>query len=103
MSDLFNPIEFGFKDFGETQFGHTYRSKKFDIRKVYDAWRGNCTKKILPNDDWKIKEINSNSYIFVGKIPDRKFALDLLTNLDCLPDEIKAQLKRDIALENLLN
>jgi hypothetical protein len=102
MKDLFNPIEFGFEDFGDSQFGHTYRAKKFDIRKVY-SWKGNSSRTILSDDEWKIKEIGSNSYIYTGKIPNNKFALDLFTNLDCLPEEIKVKLKRDLALENLLN
>lgn len=101
MSDLFNPIEFGFDDFGDSPFGHTYHNKKFSIRKVY-SWKGNSSKTILPDDIWKIKEYSDSGYIYVGKIPNKKFALDLFTNLDCLSDEIKAQLKRDLTLENLL-
>jgi hypothetical protein len=102
MSDLFNPLEFGFEDSGDSQFGHTYRCGKVSIRKVY-SWRGNSTRSILPDDDWKVKWTGDGGYIYAGKIPNNKFALDLFTNLDCLPEEIKIKLKRDLALENLLN
>ena len=100
MNGLFNPIEFGFRDLGGSQFGHTFRNEIVDIRRVYTYHRRNVN--VSPDDEWKIKYINSNKYIFEGKIPNKKFALDLLINLDSLPDDIEKLLKRDIALENLL-
>lgn len=101
MKGLFNPIEFGFRDLGASQFGHTFRNEMVDIRRVYTYHRRNVN--VSPDDEWKIKYINSNNYIFAGKIPNKKFALDLLINLDSLPDDSISQIKRDVTLESLLD
>lgn len=111
MSDLFNPIEFGFEDFGRSQHGHTYRNKYVDIRRV-DGYvrtrKGGIFLKsshgsITATDVWKIKFIGENSYIYSGVIPNKKFAFELLSNLDSLEDSFIAQFKRDLSLENLLS
>lgn len=110
MVELFNPLDFGFKDIGRTQHGHTYRNEYVDIRRVdgyvrsrkgglkYNSSFGDISSK----DVWKIRFIGENSYIYTGIISSKDFAFELLNNLEALTDSVMSQLKRDMALEKLL-
>jgi hypothetical protein len=120
MENLFNPLEFGFRDLGRTQYGHTYRNEYVDIRRVdgYVKTRKRGFKyhsslgDISPMDVWKIRFINENSYIYTGVIPNKDFAFELLKNLEALTDSVVSQLERDkivnkkailMALEKMLS
>lgn len=110
MENLFNPIEFGFKEFGKTQFGQTYRNDFVDIRRI-DGWvrqkKGSLKLCRIDNDisncdTWKIRFIGENNYIYTGIISNKNFALELFSNLNILPENTLFQLKRDFILQNLL-
>jgi hypothetical protein len=110
MENLFNPLEFGFRDLGRTQHGHTYRNEYVDIRRadgyVKTRKRGfkyySSLGDISPMDVWKIRFINENSYIYTGMIPSKDFAFELLNNLEALTDSVVSQLERDKAVKKKL-
>ncbi len=102
---IFNPIEFEFRDLGKSTHGQTFQNEIVDIRRV-DGWVLSrwvrISDEISPNDIWKIKYKNESKYIYVGKIPNKYFALELLTNLESISEDLILKLKRDLSLEDLL-
>lgn len=93
MKDLFNPLEFGFREWGTNMHGQSYTNDIAELRRVQGVSKlnGNArfdyiSDEIAPNDMWKLKFKNDTKYIYVGIIPNKRFALELLRNTNSLPE-----------------
>lgn len=100
---IFNPVDFGFRrHYYPSMHGQTFQNEIADIRRV-EGWvrvgkdlkYALIDEDISPNDIWKIKYKNENKYIYVGKIPSKSFALELLSNLKSISEETILKIKRE--------
>ncbi len=92
MRDLFNPLEFGFREWVTNMHGQSYTNDIVELRRVEGLSKLNGQIRFdvisddISNDMWKLKFINDTKYIYVGLIPNKYFALELLRNTNSLPD-----------------